>query len=242
MRESEARKLKLELLRDSKYFIPHTFGGYSRYVNERDKKTHTLLPNCTGGAFGIFEQFMKTKDYNDVPIPRADAGNWYNNCPKLKKSKYPVIGAVACWKNNSKGHVGIVKDVVRNNNGDATAVVILESSYYGYSKKDWREGKTYKYNANTGTLTKSGYSFQGYLLNPNVEPDPKPEGLKVGDKVQITAKGNSRKDGKGKTSGGVGWTRYILKVFPTAKYPYQVGNAKGTITGYYTAAALKKVK
>lgn len=240
MYESEARQLKLVLTRDSKYFIPHTKGGYSKYVNVRNTKTNCLLPNCTSGAYGVSMQYCQTTDYTKVDLPRADAGNWYPNC-NWKKSKFPVIGAVCCWKNGSKGHVGIVVDVVRNANGNATAVVVLESSYYGYNKLDWREGKTYKYNANTGTLTKSGYTFQGYLLNPNIQLDPKPEGLKVGDKVQITGKGNSRRDGKGKTSGGIGYKRQILKIFPNDKFPYQVGNAKGTITGYYTASALKKI-
>ena len=243
MRESKARELRLFLTRDSKYFIPHDKGGYSKYTNERDKKTHTLLPNCTGGAYGVSMQFMETTDYKKVTLPRADAGNWYPNAPaEWKKSKFPVIGAVCCWKNKSKGHVAIVADVTRNANGDVVGTpTILESSYYGYDKKDWRKGKTYKYNPNTGYLTKSGYSFQGYLLNPNIELDPIKDTLKVGDKVQIIGTGNSRKDGKGKTSKGIGWTRYILKIYPAAKYPYQVGNAKGTITGYYTADALKKV-
>lgn len=241
MRESEAKKLNLQLLRDSKYFIPHTKGGYSKYVNVRNTKTNTLLPNCTSGAFGLAMQYMQTTDYKDVDLPRADAKNWYNGSG-WKKSKFPVVGAIACWTNDSKGHVGLVRDVDRNENGDAVGTpVIIESSYYGYNKKDWRSGKTYKYNPNTGTLTKSNYKFQGYLLNPNITLDPKPAGLKVGDKVQITGKGNSRKDGKGKTSGGIGYKRQVLRIFPTAAYPYQIGNAKGTITGYYKATALKKI-
>lgn len=239
MYESEARKLQLETLRNSKYFIPHTFGGYSKYVNVRDTKTHTLLSNCTSGAFGLAMQYMQTTDYKEVDLPRADAGNWYPNAG-WKKSKFPVIGAICCWSNDGKGHVGVVKDVVRNSNGDVTSVTVIESSYYGYNKQDWRVGKTYKYNATTGTLTKSGYKFQGYLLCPNIKPDPV-DSLKVGDKVKIIGKGNSRKDGKGKTSGGIGYTRYILKIYPNYAYPYQVGNAKGTITGYYKANALKKV-
>lgn len=242
MRESKARELRLFLTRDSKYFIPYTKGGYSKYTNTRNKDS--LLPNCTGGAYGVSMQFMETTDYKKVTLPRADAGDWYPTAPaEWKKSKFPVIGAVCCWKNGSKGHVGVVVDVKRNSNGDVIAVEVLESSYYSYNKKDWRRGwNTYKYNPNTGYLTKSGYTFQGYLLNPNIELDPIKNTLKVGDKVQITGKGNSRKDGKGKTSKGIGWTRYILKIYPTAKYPYQVGNAKGTITGYYTADALKKMK
>lgn len=239
MYESEARKLQLETLRNSNYFIPHTFDGYSKYVNVRNTKTHTLLPNCTSGAFGLAMQYMQTTDYKEVDLPRADAGNWYNNSG-WQKSKFPVIGAICCWSNDSKGHVAVVKDVVRNSNGNVTAVTTIESSYYGYNKQDWRIGKTYKYNATTGTLTKSGYKFQGYLLCPNIKPDPV-DSLKVGDKVKIIGKGNSRKDGKGKTSGGIGYTRYILKIFPNYAYPYQVGNAKGTITGYYKANALKKV-
>lgn len=239
MLESEARKLKLDTLRNSKYFIPYTFGGYSKYVNVRNTKTHCLLPNCTSGAFGLAMQYMQTNDYKKVDLPRANAKDWYLNSG-WKQSKFPVIGAICCWSNDSKGHVAVVKDVVRNSNGNVTAVTTIESSYYSYNKQDWRTGKTYKYNATTGTLTKSGYKFQGYLLCPNVKVDPV-DALKVGDKVKITAKGNSRKDGKGKASGAVGYTRYILKIFPNYAYPYQVGNAKGTITGYYKAGALKKV-
>ena len=241
MYESEARNLKLVLTRDSKYFIPHTYGGYSKYVNERNTKTHSLLPNCTSGAYGLAMQYMQTTNYKDVDLPRANAKDWYNHS-SWKQSKFPVIGAVAVWSNSGCGHVAIVKDVARNKNGNATAVTTIESSYYSYNNKDWREGKTYKYTAATGTLTKSGYKFLGYLLCPNVKQDPVTDPLQVGDLVEITGKGNSRKDGKGKVSGGIGYKRYILKIFPSAAYPYQVGNKKGTITGYYKADALKKVK
>ena len=137
--------------------------------------------------------------------------------------------------------MAVVKDVIRNSNGNATAVETVESSAFSYKGKDWRSGKTYKYNVNTGTLTKSGYTFQGYLLCPNVKVDPVKDQLKVGDYVQIVASGNSRKDGKGKVSKGIGYKRYILKIFPKEKYPYQVGSKKGTITGYYQASALKKL-
>lgn len=81
----------------------------------------------------------------------------------------------------------------------------------------------------------------GYLLCPNIQVDPVSNALKVKDKVEIIASGNSRKDGKGKTSKGIGYKRYVLKIFPKEKYPYQIGNEKGVITGYYTASALKKL-
>ena len=239
MYESEARKIKLVLTRDSKYFIPYTKGGYSKYTNVRNKDS--LLPNCTGGAFGVAMQYLGTTNYKEVGLPRADAKDWYGFAD-WERSKYPVVGAIICWGGNGKGHVGVVVDVKRNSNGDVTAVEVLESSYYSYNKKDWRRGwSTYKYNVNTGTLIKNKYKFLGYLLNPKIKPDPVSGKLVKGDLVEIIGIGNSRKDGKGKTSGGIGYKRYILKVFPDAKYPYQVGNAKGVITGYYTAKALKKV-
>lgn len=64
--------------------------------------------------------------------------------------------------------------------------------------------------------------------------------LKVGDKVEIVGTGNSQSNGKGKTSGGIGWTRKILKVHPGKAYPYQVGNEAGT-TGFYKKEALRKL-
>lgn len=64
--------------------------------------------------------------------------------------------------------------------------------------------------------------------------------LKVGDKIKIVKSGNSRPDGKGNTSYGINWIRYIKKIYKNSAYPYQVGNDTG-ITGYYKANALKKV-
>lgn len=242
MLESVAKKLKLQTSKDSKYFIPKKYGGYSKYENCRNTILHYLLPNCTGGAYGIAMQFMETTDYLKVELAKANAADWYR-LSKWKKSKYPVVGAIACWSGGSgnKGHVAVVMNVERDGNGNPLDVKeTLESSYYSYNGKDWRRGKIYKYNRTTGSLTKSHYKFLGYLLCPNVELDPVSDKLSVKDKVEIIAKGNSRKDGKGKVSGGIGWTRYILNIFPGSAYPYQIGNAKGVITGYYTAKALKK--
>lgn len=243
MLESKASTLKLILSRDSKFYIPHTFKGYSKYVNVRNTKTRCLLPNCTSGAYGLAMQYMETTDYKKVDLAKANACDWYNNSG-WKKSKYPVVGAIGCWSGGKggKGHVLICRKVKRDKNGNVLDVLsTIESSYYGYSGKDWREGKIYKYNATTGSLTKSGYKWLGWLLCPNITLDPVEKPLAVGDKVKIIAKGNSRKDGKGKVSGGIGYQRYILKIFPGYAFPYQIGNAKGVITGYYKANALSKL-
>lgn len=241
MKESEFPK-KFVLDRTSNYFISHLKGGWSKYTNMRGK---SLLPNCTGGAYGISMQICETKDYKKVNLPKTHAGWWYSNC-KWEKGKEPRLGAVICWKKHGKkdgsGHVGIITGLVRDKNGKVVKVTkVLESSYYSYDGKDWREGMPYKYNAKTGALIKNGYDFQGYLYNPNVELDEPAEDLKVGDKVEIIGKGNARADGKGKTSGGIGWKRYVIEIKEGEKYPYRVGFLSGRTTGYYKAEALKEV-
>lgn len=239
MKESEFPK-KFILSRDSKYFISRTCGGYSKYTNMRGK---SLLPNCTGGAYGISMQICETTDYKKVTLPKAHAGAWYNNC-KWEKGKEPRLGAVICWKKHGttdgSGHVGIVTGLERDRQGNVTKVTkVLESSYYSYNKKDWREGMPYKYDKKTGAIIKSGYDFQGYLYNPNVELD-KPEPFKVGDKVKIIARGNSRPDGKGKACNGISWKRYVIEIKEGAKFPYKVGFLDGRTTGWYKEEALEE--
>ncbi len=81
---------------------------------------------------------------------------------------------------------------------------------------------------------------------PKLEPAPTPNpttssnALAEGNKVKIIGTGKETKDGGGKTAYGIGWTRKIKKIYPSAKYPYKVGNDSGT-TGYYKASALKKI-
>lgn len=85
------------------------------------------------------------------------------------------------------------------------------------------------------TLIKSK-GFNGYG-----EQEEEKYKYKVGDKVKIIAKGNSRADGKGKVSGGVGWKRYVLAVHDGAEYPYQLGNILKITTGYYKEDAIEGV-
>lgn len=64
--------------------------------------------------------------------------------------------------------------------------------------------------------------------------------LKVGDKVKITGTGNAQANGKGRTAYGIGYERFIKKIWTGSAFPYQVGNSSGT-TGFYKAEALKKI-
>lgn len=232
----------------AKQFITHLQGGYNKYTNVRDSYESkygkgTILPNCTGGAYGLTMLKFGIEQYEDIGLPKNHAKYWHDNAdPELwEKSKYPVNGAIACWNGKGNGHVSPINKVVRNSNGDVTAVETIESGYYGYNGKPFRSGKTYSYNAKTGVLTKSGYHFQGYLVPKWVVVDPVEDKLKVGDLVEITGYGNSRKDGKGKKSGGIGWKRYILGIYPTYAYPYRLGSKSGVTTGYYKETAIKKI-
>lgn len=99
----------------------------------------------------------------------------------------------------------------------------------------YAEGTMHPYNT-TGYL---GWMNAEDIRLANETPEPTPE-LKVGDCVTIIANGNSRPDGKGRISGGIGWKRYIMSIKAGMAYPYQVG-VNGRTTGYYKASALKKI-
>lgn len=74
----------------------------------------------------------------------------------------------------------------------------------------------------------------------NTSSTSKDNALKVGDKVEIIGTGNSQAGGKGKTAGGKGYKREVLKIYEKESYPYRIGNSKGT-TGFYKSNALKKI-
>ena len=71
-------------------------------------------------------------------------------------------------------------------------------------------------------------------------PEPVDKTLHVGDKVKIIGTGNGASDGSSNTAYGIGWTREILKIYSGRKFPYQVGNSKGT-TGFYKESSLQKL-
>lgn len=231
----------------AKQFITHLEGGYNKYTNVRDSYESkygkgTILPNCTGGAYGLTMLKFGIEQYEDIGLPKNHAKYWYTQADKnlWKQSKFPVNGAIACWDGKGNGHVAQVNNVKRDARGSAIGVSILESSYYGYDGKPFRDGP-YKYNISTGVLTKSGYHFQGYLVPTWVDVEEARDSFAVGDLVEIVGYGNARKDGKGRRSGGIGWKRYIIGIYD-AKYPYRLGNKAKVTTGYYQADSIKKIK
>lgn len=199
----------------------------------------SVLSNCVGYAFARFCEIASMEPAEcklgktaGVAYPQHANQWWSHDKSGYHHSQQPRVGA--CWcgirKSDGLGHVMIVEDVYQN--GD---IMVSGSSWNGrafYNK----------------TLTKaSNYSYgkawftQGFIYNPAVIDNKPEQQLQKGDKIQIIGTGNARKDGKGKTSYGKGWKRYILNYYEGEPYPYRVGNRLGVTTGYYKADALKKV-
>jgi len=224
--------------KNDKWYTQKKSGGISPCILGKPQAwMGSTLANCVGYAWGRFASLennekclvgcVKGTDWPD------DAKDWYTNS---KVQGYTVgttakLGAVAVWKRTGTlGHVAIVEHV--NNDGS------WDSSESGLNTKPYFFTK--HYNANS---YRSGYTFLGFVY-PKYEfvtEMPTPTTLKVGDYVQITGTGNSRSDGKGNTSYGKGYKRYVLKIISNAKYPYQIGSKSGVVTGYYTAEAIKKL-
>lgn len=191
----------------------------------------SVLSNCVGYTFGRFAEmagkWLKIGyTYGNKPYA---AQNWWTAHDGLERSQTPVVGAVAVWKHKTKkdfGHVANVEYIY--DNGDWLS---SESSFNGVAFRNVRYNKKSQ---------RTNWNFQGFILPPYEYVLDNEATLKKGDKIKIAAKGNSRKDGKGKTCNGVGWTRYILAVYPGQPYPYKVGSRLGITTGFYKASALKK--
>ena len=61
----------------------------------------------------------------------------------------------------------------------------------------------------------------------------------IGETIVIASKGNSKSDGSGFTTYGIGWKKEVLDYIEGAEYPYEIGRS-GVIQGYYKAIGLKK--
>ena len=73
------------------------------------------------------------------------------------------------------------------------------------------------------------------LKKEEVKPtEPKPtQNLHVGDNVEIIDTGNASSWGRLGKAYGIGYKRFIKRIWVGRPFPYQVGNEKGT-TGFYT--------
>lgn len=135
------------------YYIKTTHGGYNKCI-VINSTTGSVLPNCTGYAWG---RFMECQDnVHDCDLSRGDAGNWYGHADGYTRGQTPKLGAVICWdKVGGAGHVAIVEKI--KSNGDITT---SNSAYNGrrFFLEDLKASNNYKRG--------SSYIFQGFIYNP----------------------------------------------------------------------------
>lgn len=223
------------------YYIRKANGGYSPCIlGKPTDKDCNVLANCVGYAIGRFNEEINAGKIKYWASMNAE--NFYENAYKwnLETGQTPKLGAVMCWegKGSRAGHVAIVEKVISD-----TEVYTSESAYGGKAFYN----STRKKGANGNWGASSNYSFNGFIYNPEVVVDPpKPTyKYKVGAKVKIIGTGNANSYGTGNKAGGIGWTRYVTKIYEGRPYPYQVGKKGSTAskdtTGFYQEDALKQV-
>lgn len=211
------------------------------------------LPNCTTYCYGrIMEQYIqqgydisdRTSSYNPYwwnanGSHFGDAQTWYNNASnRWGKGSTPKLGAIACWgANGLGGHVAIVEAI----NGDGT--VNLSESHYG--------GAIFQYVQNQRLVvgqrdSRIGGVFQGFIYIPlNYDGGGGSNLLfyRRGDYIKIIKYGRSSSFGRMPIAKGIGWKKYILRVYKDRPYPLQVGDIKtGATTGFYKYDSVQLIK
>lgn len=138
----------------------------------------SCIPNCVGYAWGRFYEIIGKRPN----LSRGNAEMWYGTNDGYKRSKNPVPGAVICWakgkvgnSSDGAGHVAIVEEVKAN--GD---IVTSNSGYR--STRFWLQ--TFK-KANGYAM--KGYTFQGFILPPNIAESNPPSTSNVTPDIKTTS-------------------------------------------------------
>lgn len=142
---------------DDLHWIKTTHGGYNRCILI-DPDTGSVLPNCTGYAWG---RFIEEQGLTDCNLSRGNATVWYGNTSDgYNRGSTPKLGAVICYSGGSDnaGHVAVVEEIA--NDGTLT---ISESTYSGIYFRTKTVSPPFYY---WGTL----YDFQGFIY-PDVNFD-----------------------------------------------------------------------
>lgn len=146
---------------DDANWIQVAYGGKNQCIQVMG---HSVLPNCTGYAWGRFMEIL-----GDTPkLSRANAGLWYGNTSDgYERGQTPKLGAVACWSYPGEaGHVAIVERI--NSDGSIT---LSESGYpNGYFNESAPANTHSKYFWTSTQYPPNyyggRYQFQGFIYNP----------------------------------------------------------------------------
>lgn len=138
----------------NKFYIKTTHGGYNKCI-EIDPDSGSVLPNCTGYAWGRFCECQT--NVRTCNLNTGNAENWYaHTIDGYERGQTPKLGAVICWhSSHSGGHVAIVEKI----NHDGT-IETSNSAYDGtrFYMKTLDSANNY--------YMGSGYTFQGFIYNP----------------------------------------------------------------------------
>lgn len=129
-------------------FINYAYGGNNRCI--AIASNGYVLPNCTGYCWGRWLEL----GVQNVALSTGNAANWYGyTSDGYQRSSIPSLGAVACWSGGSggEGHVAIVEAI------SSSGITVTESAYNSYA---------FRTNTYLVSMAKSGYTFQGYIVNP----------------------------------------------------------------------------
>ena len=203
----------------NKWYISVKNDGYNKAM--RMTKDGFVLPNCCGLVHGRWLESTGCTDINKDNLSKGNAHCYWIKKDGYERGKIPKVGSVICWGN----HVAFVEEVINDK------TIMISTSSYGGTLYEY---KKLKYPFNWGRA-----KLQGFIYNPRITYAPE---FKEGDMVRIIGKGNSRADGKGSSAGGIGYIRYIYKIYPEAVYPYRVGLMDGRTTGFYKESALEALK
>lgn len=141
------------------HWIKTTYGGYNRCI-VINTTTGSVLPNCTGYAWG---RFLEENNITDCNLSRGNAEIWFNNTSDgYERGQTPKLGAVICWHSTrSGGHVAIVEKIYADGK--------IRTSNSAYSGKRFYM----KTLSPPSYYMGSAYTFQGFIYPPNnFDPNP----------------------------------------------------------------------
>lgn len=143
---------------NNSYYIKTTHGGFNRCI-EIDPVTGSVLPNCTGYAWG---RFIECQGVHNCRLSRGQAEEWYYKNDGYERGRTPRLGAVICWHSTrSGGHVEIVEKIYSDGR------IRCSSSAYSGSRFFMETLKPPNY------YRGPAYTFQGFIYNPtSFDPTP----------------------------------------------------------------------
>lgn len=140
-----------------KNYLKYPTWGFNKCL-QISSSTHSVLPNCTGMAWGRWCEIFDVEHSGYYPqLSTGNATNWYGyTYDGYRRGNKPQLGAVACWSGGSDGagHVGVVERI----NSD-TDWYMSESAYNGYR---------YRYTRIINNYFQSNYTFQGFIYLPSM--------------------------------------------------------------------------